>query len=549
VAPPAAAGGENSAVKRAWVFVALVLLTVLGGTLRFRATSFGLPDRFRPDEQWVVPHALDFQENWNPGFAIYPAAQMYVQHAVLRVYARFAAPSGEEWRQFYSRDAGSLALLLARRASAAMGTATIPAVYLATSSAFGAGAGLVAAAIVAVCPVHVRDSKFATTDAGMVFWLTLSLWMVVRIVRRGGLADYAAAGLLGGLATATKYPAAAVLAAIGAAHLGARRREGRSLTRAWRDLRVVAAFYAFVAAFALSTPYFFLAWHQTRTAFEYQRGPFLNSVNEFQDGSGWYWLLGHAMPDGFGVQVEVLFLLAGVWAVLRRRRAALSLLAFVAVAALAVTRSASVYYRYILPLLPALAMLAAGLAADVAAGVRWPKSRLGRGMLAAIALGILLVPSIVLDLQMNALLGRDDTRTLARRWIVESLPAGSLIAATDLSNPTGKPQLPESHRYVAFEGVAKARSDGIEYVLADSLPQLAYFSRGPRESDLDQLEREATLVFDADPVDPGSPPAIFDRADGFYAPLRRIPGATRPGPRIRIWRLDGTQPAVRAKSG
>jgi hypothetical protein len=40
----------------------LVAFTLLGGWLRFSAINFGLPDQFRPDEEKIVPRALDFEE-------------------------------------------------------------------------------------------------------------------------------------------------------------------------------------------------------------------------------------------------------------------------------------------------------------------------------------------------------------------------------------------------------------------------------------------------------------------------------------------------------
>ena len=67
--------------------VALLLLTLVGGVLRFSSTDFGLPDKYRPDEEYMLSRALGFERDWNPHFTVYPAAHMYVQHGVLRAYA------------------------------------------------------------------------------------------------------------------------------------------------------------------------------------------------------------------------------------------------------------------------------------------------------------------------------------------------------------------------------------------------------------------------------------------------------------------------------
>src|SRR5580692_3273260 len=65
--------------RAGWLY-AVAALTLIAGWLRFTATSFGLPDHFRPDEEYMISCALGFERDWNPHFALYPAAQMYIQH-------------------------------------------------------------------------------------------------------------------------------------------------------------------------------------------------------------------------------------------------------------------------------------------------------------------------------------------------------------------------------------------------------------------------------------------------------------------------------------
>src|SRR5579863_8842092 len=129
--------------------VTLAMLTLIGGWLRFQSIGFGLPDKFRPDEEYLVSRALGFENDWNPHFAIYPAAQMYVQHAILWTYAKLSRQRGN-FRAAYATDNQTLAYLIARYASASFGTASIPGIYCAAQSGFGGGAGMAAAAILSV---------------------------------------------------------------------------------------------------------------------------------------------------------------------------------------------------------------------------------------------------------------------------------------------------------------------------------------------------------------------------------------------------------------
>lgn len=536
IATGAGSGGHRSPPRAR--LVVLALLTVASGWLRFSATSFGLPDKFRPDEEYMVSRALGFERDWNPHFAIYPAAQMYLQHAALAFYAWALAGERGNFRAAYGADNQALAFLVARRLSAAMGTAAVPALYLAGAEAFGMQAALAAAAIMGVVTIAVRDSKYATADAAATLWVSLGLWMLVRMITRGRRRDFAGAGFFAGLAAATKYPAGVIAVGIAAAHLGARRREGRPLWRSLGDHRLYLAAGTAAITFLCATPYLLLDPAQTLGDYRYQRGFLINGVGNRLAGSGWSWLLLHAMPDSFGVALQVLLIVALGWAVLRHKPATLSLFAFITAALFGVTRSHYVFYRYILIPLPAMALLGGSFVADLAA---LASARLGTRhgpALAAAALAALLIPSLVRDLQLNRLLLTPDTRSVARRWIAAHVPAGSAIAATDATTPYGKPQLPGSYRMVPFTGVAALRARGVQWVLSDSLAPLAFYSRGPTNSELAALNSNAALVFDLDPVRAGAPAPVFDAADAFYAPLRHITSIKQPGPRIRIWKLN-----------
>ena len=213
---------------RLWRFAFLAVLTLIAGWLRFSAIDFGLPDQFRPDEEMTIPAALDFEHDWNPHLTIYPAAQTYLIHGVLLGYAGFTGSPGS-LRDAYRFDNNAEAYLIGRRITAAMGTATIPAVYIAAAPVFGPGAAMVSAAIVAASFIHVRESKFAKVEVPAGFWLALSILMALRIATNGRWRDYVLAGLFCGLAAATHYTAGAIAVGILVAHLEARNREAKPL--------------------------------------------------------------------------------------------------------------------------------------------------------------------------------------------------------------------------------------------------------------------------------------------------------------------------------
>ena len=513
----------------------LAALTLIAAWLRFTSTGFGLPDKFRPDEEYLLSRALGFENDWNPHFAIYPAAQMYVQHAALKYYAALIGER-QNFRAAYATDGQALAYRVARGVSAAFGAATVPALYFAAAPVFGPGAALAASAIATFATLPVRESKYATTDAATMFWLTLGLAMILRMAKRGRTLDYLGAGFFSGLATATKYPAGAVVFAVAAAHLGACRRERRSLWQTIGDPGIYLAAGTAAVTFFCATPYVILDWAQTVNDFTYQRGFLLFGVGNTLADYGWSWLLRRAMPDGFGFALQIFFLAAMVWALLRPRPGTLSLLAFLAAAFVGMTRSHYVFYRYLMVPFPALALLGGLMVSDFK---ELAATRIGNRRAAALAiigLSVLMSHSLVRDLELNRLLSQTDTRTMARQWIEAHVPPGGAIAATDQTTPYGKPQL-YTVRVLPFEPPEMLKHEGVEYVMSDSIAPLAFYSRGPLPWELAQLESQATLVFDANPLKPGAPTPVFDAADAFYGPIQNITSMTRPGPRIRIWKL------------
>ena len=234
------------------------------------------------------------------------------------------------------------------------------------------------------------------------------------------------------------------------------------------------------------------------------------------------------------VGCELLFGAAFLWGLVRPRPGTIALAAFVVVACLGMTSSHYVFYRYIVVPLPALAILAGLLVADVLS-FRARLRGLPRAALAALFLAVLLLPAAVRDVKLIRLLRREDTRTLARKWIVAHVPRGARIATSDMT-PYGKPQLPADYQLIPLAPLPTLRSQGVHWVLSDSSP-LRFYSRGPTPAELEELQSGATLAFEVDPVKPGAPEPVFDAADAFYAPLRHIASMTRPGPRIRIWKL------------
>ena len=514
----------------------LAALVVVGGWLRFTAIGFGLPDKFRPDEDNVVLRALDFEKGWNPHFAIYPAAQLYLLHAVLRSYATLTG-SRTDLQAAYTPNRGALAFLIGRQVSAAMGTATIAVAYWAAEPAFGPTAALASAAILAVAPVHVRESKFAKMQVPSGLWLVLAIGMMLRMPRRGRGSDYALAGFFSGLAAATHYQAVLIVLGVLAAHLEVRHRENRPLMTALADARIYVAGLAAVLTFFCATPYVVLDPAQDVRDYEFTKAFGLFAAR------GWY-LLFRVMADSLGMVLLIFLLLAVVWVVFSSRLGTPGLLALTAVNLLSLAVSPYIMYRYAINPLLVMALLGGIFAADlIELAPNWLGNRYGRS-LAVSLFALLMAPSLISDLQLDRLLLQPDTRILARRWILSHVSPPAVIAATDYVpfwNSFGEPQLPATYEFVPMRSLDLLRAEGIRWVFSDSLPGLARYSPGPSAAEQSSLDYEARLMLDINPISDGAPMPAFDPNDAFYVPSQHISSMRWPGPRIRIWMLNGPE--------
>ncbi|HEX9373844.1 MAG TPA: glycosyltransferase family 39 protein, partial [Roseiflexaceae bacterium] len=305
--------------------------------------------------------------------------------------------------------------------------------------------GLLAAALLAALPFHVRHSQYITVDVACAFMALLAIGAALRILADGRWQTYALAGLAAGLAASTKYHAGLVVLPIALAHLLAWRQA--SLRQGWRlGIAALASILAFVAAtpYALLTPQAFYRGIMIQYV-DYRGGLHGNALGRWPLGAylRFFWTM------GLGPLPTLAALLGVGVAVARRDRAALVVLSFVAPFLLFFMVWPQHFWRNLMPIIPPLALFAAiGIDAVAARIASWSaaawrtteqacRERFASAAgwliplaLAALVAGGPLVRSIELD-RYN--LG-DDARMLARSFIQSHLPRGAAVAA-ELSPP------------------------------------------------------------------------------------------------------------------
>src|SRR3989442_3264397 len=149
---------------------------------------------------------------------------------------------------------GTPFFLMPRALSAVLETATVLIVYRIGRRLSGETTGVVAALFMALAFLHVRDSHFATTDVAMTFLLMLSISLLIDAHLSKRPRDFVIAGIVGGLAAATKYNALLLAAPLAMSYM-VNLVDARDRRKALMDPRLLWFGVPFLMAFAAGVPF------------------------------------------------------------------------------------------------------------------------------------------------------------------------------------------------------------------------------------------------------------------------------------------------------
>jgi 4-amino-4-deoxy-L-arabinose transferase-like glycosyltransferase len=455
------------------------------------------------------------------------------------VAGQFHLVSGD-WEQSNLFATNQIAFfLLGRTLSVAFGTATLGVCYLLGRRLFSPAHGLLAAAFLACTFLHVRDSALATVDVPMTFFVGLSLLGAANVLRQGRTQDYLLAGVAAGLATATKYSAVLVPIALLVAHGVRTAWLGEPLRRLGTAPRLVAAVSSAALVFLAVNPYLLLdgsrAWADLQWLY-YER----LTVGQFADvGPAWWYHFAVSLRYGMGVGLLALALAGILGTIWRRDAGGLVLLSFAGCFYLVTGYFKLAFVRYMIPLLPVLCLFAAW--ALLSLTERFPRP--ARGWIAA-GLGVLAVLEPVHAIgAYSGLVHHPDTRVQAYAFL-RALPPGTQVAVYEpdvvwrSTIPSWRPAVYlDDPQHASPEVFADLKRQGIGYLLVHT-SALAAVSPTVPELEL-ALRRSATLAQAFSPYKTrATPHPVYDRVDPYYFPIGGFAGVVRPGPLVRLYRLD-----------
>jgi len=373
-APDGRASGSPQTYSTRAHLALLVVIVLIGAGLRLWRINWGLADRLAfADETYLWKPLLEaFVPIGLHSFFDTPLFYPTLYHYLAGLTAWAADAVGIIDAR--SPDGTFEMLSIARLLSAAFDSATIAVLYRIGAVYFSPATGLLAAAFVAVTPLHVLQTHYASVDPLLGFATTLAVLAACRLHFSPDRGAAIWSGVCAGLAFTAKYTG---LQALGLpvfallAHTGS--------PAGWRAalrLSILGwVLLAFAATTAVTCPPCVLTPSKplnqiTRHAEIVTRAATVFRNNELAESLGWYgkpylYQIVAGLPFVLGWALYLATAFGIVRAVIRRTPVDVIVLLHIATLFLFVAGSDVTFPRYLLPLLPACCLLAARGVQDI----------------------------------------------------------------------------------------------------------------------------------------------------------------------------------------
>ena len=446
----------------------LAIILALAAMLRFVGIGTGIPFNIGVDEPAIMERAVTMMRtgDFNPHFFDYPGLYFYVQLVV--ACARFLAGATAGYWTSLDQVSTDDFYLWGRAVTAAFGTVTVLLTYF-IGMRWGTRHAALAAGLMAVMPLHVRESHYVLTDVPLTFFVTLTLLLTLRAGERERATDFAWAGATAGLAAATKYPGALALLL--------------PLIAVWMTLgakpsRLVASLATLggaAIAFLCAAPYTILDLPAFLNGYAHLAGYYSPKPLAEPAAVTYYKHLFNSMAWPAFLLVLTGLGLGAVRAIRGPGRVRwTATIVFPLVYFYFLSGQTLIYGRYLLPLLPFVCLLAAaGCVSGVSLLRRFDIPRAARKTIIVGVTVAAVLPPAWQSINFMRALTRISTVEQAYTWMVDNLPKGAHVVietqaliAPKQFNARNVPQLVMDYR--SQQEYADYVADGVDYVVASS---------------------------------------------------------------------------------
>ena len=523
----------------------LFLICLLAIVPRLWHINWGLPELYEEATPFRI--ALQFWNsdksslNLNPHFFNYPAFTFYLQFIAQVIHYGIGHLLGfyPDVRTFLTNSSASI--IIARLVTLLFDIGTIIVVYRLGKQCSDRRVACVAAFLVAINPLHIKQSHLINVDIPLTCFSLLSLFFIYHIFTDSARKWYVLAGVAIGLAAASKYTGAFLLITLVVVHAMRRKSFRQCLYSLW-SISLLISIALSVIVFFIFNPYILLSIGEFQKDFSFEQAHMSYGhigVDLSQTTFEFYFL--QILPLNLGWIFFAVVLASIIYLVTSGKKSNFVLLIFPLVCISIIGSWAMRADRYIMPIIPVLILIGS---IGIVKGWDFIVEFLGSPRLkritespwhrisgATIVAMIVAIPLLAEDVRYHQSFSLPDTRTVAKEWIVQHLPAGSTIA----TGPFGIPIPEDQYKIVNIPFVTM----GAEW--------LAPFYNTQWYEDLDVL-----IASDYDHARFSQEPKRFRRILSYYDTLRSRwklateirPSSEQNGPLIWIYQ----PPSLREKA-
>jgi hypothetical protein len=537
-----------------WVLAGLLAIAAF---VRFRAIRFGLPyTQARPDETAIIDPVRVLLSGHLPHFYDYPWLFLWVVAIAYTGYFLWGAARGTfrsmsdmlaswpvHWEPFF---------LIPRAISALAGTVSVLIVFRLGQQVRDTTTAMVSALFFTFAFMHVRGSHFGTTDVVMTGLIVAAVALILEAHRTRSRRLFLGAGLVAGLAAATKYNAVLLVVPMIVSHLLHVWESPNQRGEAWRDAGILYFSLPFALAFAMGVPFVVL-----------DRGPFLDAMRELAHalrvgdvrmdlGNGWLYHLTFSLRYGMGIPLLVTGLAGAAVLLWREPSTGVLLLAFPVAYYVVAGSIRLLFVRYAMPIVPFLCVTAAYL---VCVAASWSASKAGaRGVQRAVlsgalvaALAVVLVWSSVSRVwAFDRIMSATDNRVVVAQWFFDHVPPGQSVLQT--GSRYGLVQFWDRrfpYKEWRWDGVRQIfMMDGSKRFSKSDRPDWIIVQESPLPNTTQAIVKEMMetgYVRAAEfPAFSPSDDLVYDQQDAFYVPLAGLAHVVRPGPNFSVYKREAT---------